>query len=312
MRKLVFSIVFLIISLANYAQYRHEIGPSIGVGYYLGDIVNNHFIGEPHMNYGLMYRMDLNSRFAVRIAGHYGKISGYSENNKPSLRYKNLSFESPLTDIEMGLEINFLEYQAGSKNHRFTPFIFTGISVFKFNPKTYFQGKWIELQPLGTEGQGTTEYPDRKPYSLTSWAIPFGGGIKWNVSKLITIGVEYGLRKTFTDYLDDVSTTYAKSSVLAAEKSPLSSMLGNRMFEDEALAMGLNLNIGSNNIPESQDNFETYLAMQSTTDESQRGLVTDKDWYGIICMTVTIKLIGPKNKKCPAYKNNKYYREYNL
>ena len=65
------------------------------------------------------------------------------------------------------------------------------------------------LQELGTEGQGTTSFQNRKPYSLTQLSIPFGGGVKIGVSDDFNIIIEYGLRKTFTDYIDDVSTTYA-------------------------------------------------------------------------------------------------------
>jgi opacity protein-like surface antigen len=312
MRKLLIVIIVFTSSLVAKSQYHHEIGPTIGVGYYLGDLVNNQFVGEPNLNFGALYRFDYNNRISFRIAAHYGMITGDSKNNKKTLQYKNLSFRSPLTDIEMGMEINFVEYQPGSKNHRFTPFIFGGLSVFKFNPQANFQGKWVDLQPLGTEGQGTTAYPDRKPYRLMSWAIPFGGGLKWNISKNVTIGIEYGLRKTFTDYLDDVSSTYPDLALLSAEKSPLSAMLSNRQFEDEAAAAGLNLTLGPNNIPMDKDAYTEYLETSNIASGSQRGLVTDKDWYGIMNVTIMFKLVGAKTKGCPAYKKNNYFKEYNL
>ena len=92
----------------------------------------------------------------------------------------------------------------------FSPFIFTGVSLFNFNPKAEASdGQWYTLQELGTEGQGTTSFQNRKPYSLTQLSIPFGGGVKIGVSDDFNIIIEYGLRKTFTDYIDDVSTTYA-------------------------------------------------------------------------------------------------------
>ena len=66
-------------------------------------------------------------------------------------------------------------------------------------------GQWYALQEPKTEGQGTTAFPSRKPYSLTQLSIPFGGGIKIGVSKDFNVIIEYGLRKTFTDYLDDIN-----------------------------------------------------------------------------------------------------------
>jgi len=91
-----------------------------------------------------------------------------------------------------------------------------GISMFYFNPKAREKPgrEWIELQPLGTEGQGLAEFPDRQHYSLTGFAIPMGVGLKFALSDKINLGAEIGMRKTFTDYLDDVSSTYAGDKLL--------------------------------------------------------------------------------------------------
>ena len=85
-----------------------------------------------------------------------------------------------------------------------TPYLFGGFSVFHFNPKADFGGSNIELQPLGTEGQGID---GKKKYKRIQFALPIGGGIKISVGK-IGIGIEVGARRTYTDYLDDVSTKY--------------------------------------------------------------------------------------------------------
>ena len=76
--------------------------------------------------------------------------------------------------------------------------------------------QWVALQPLSTEGQGTPQYLDRRPYSLMQICLPFGVGVKWRMSKAFSLTAEYGFRKTWTDYLDDVSTTYVGSEVLLA------------------------------------------------------------------------------------------------
>ena len=172
-------------------------------------------------------------------------------------------------------------------------------------------GKEYELQPLSTEGQGLTAYTDLKPYSLVSFSIPFGLGIKWSISRTVSIGLEWGLRKTFTDYIDDVSGRYADPSLLAAEKSPLAAGLSNRAFEQQAIDGGLDISMGSNGQPNNPTDYKTYLgSIQSMTGE-QRG--TDaKDWYGIAGLTIMFKIVGPKSKSCPAYKKHHQYKEYLL
>ena len=63
----------------------------------------------------------------------------------------------------------------------------------------------------------TTVYTERRPYPLTQVCMPFGVGMRWRLSKNVSLTAEYGFRKTWTDYLDDVSTTYVGSEVLLAE-----------------------------------------------------------------------------------------------
>ncbi len=308
MKNFLIAFFTLILSFGSYAQH-HEIGLFGGVSYYMGDITPTHF-SMPGYNFGVNYRYSINKRFAVKIAGHYGKVSGDSENDIKSKRYKNLSFHSNILDIEAGLEINFLEYEPGSKNHRFTPYVFGGIALFSFNPKADYMGEEYELQPLGTEGQGLTAYPDNKPYRLSSIAIPFGIGIKWSVSKRVSIGLEWGLRKTFTDYLDDVSDRYPMASVLSAEKGNIAAALSNRQWEYYAEEMGWDISIGPNGRANNPEDFKKYLAKMGDG-EGQRGL-DNNDWYGIAGLTVNFKIVDAKKGSCPAYQKKSYFKEYLL
>jgi opacity protein-like surface antigen len=308
MKKIFLSFFVLLLSLGIKAQ-THEIGPFLGTSYYMGDLVQSQFFSTPGYNLGVNYRYNMNSRFAIKLAVHYGQITGDSKNNKKSLQYKNLSFHSSLLDFEGGLEINFLEYMPGSTKHRFTPYIFGGLAIFRFNPKAYYQGNEYELQGLGTEGQGLTAYPDKQPYKLTSFAIPFGFGFKFNVSKRVSLGLEWGMRKTFTDYLDDVSTRYPDPALLYAEKGAVAAALSNRVYEQQAIEAGLNIAIGPNGIPENQTDFNTYMEMQKTYAGGQRG-AEDKDWYGIAGITIMFKIVGAKKGSCPAYQKHNYFREY--
>ena len=93
--------------------------------------------------------------------------------------------------------------------------------------------QWAELQPLCTEGQGSSAYPDRRPYTLTQLCFPFGVGVKFRLGKSFSFSAEYGFRKTWTDYLDDVSKTYVGSEVLHAnsEDGALAAILADRSGE---------------------------------------------------------------------------------
>ncbi len=310
MKKLILSISVFLMSLGGFTQ-QHEIGPFIGISYYMGDLVQTRMFSTPGYNFGLSYRYNASPRFAIKIAGHYGQISGDSENNKESLQYRNLDFHSAIWDIEAGLEINFLEYMPGSTKHRFTPYIFGGLAIFRFNPMTTYQGQEYELQPLGTEGQGLTAYPDKKPYSLSSFAIPFGFGFKFNVTPRVSLGLEWGLRKTFTDYLDDVSTRYPDPGILKAEKGAVAAALSNRIYEQAAIDAGLNISIGPNGVPDNDNDFDAYIEMQKQNAGGKRG-GEDKDWYSIAGLTIMFKIVGPKQGSCPAYKKHNYFKEYLL
>ena len=122
-------------------------------------------------------------------------------------------------------EFNFLPYQIANNRTKFAPFIFGGLSVYRFNPQAELGDDWYNLQPLGTEGQGTTAYPDREKYKRLKVAIPFGGGFKFKLSRRFGMTVEAGARRLFTDYFDDVSTTYADKDILLAENGELSVIL---------------------------------------------------------------------------------------
>ncbi len=122
--------------------------------------------------------------------------------------YRNLHFRSFLVELSATAEVHILKFKPGNTRTRWTPYFTTGIAVFAFNPKAEYNGQWVALQPLGTEGQGLPEYPNRKKYSRVQPAIPLGFGVKVNLSPRWVLGLETGHRVTFTDYMDDVSTTY--------------------------------------------------------------------------------------------------------
>jgi len=188
------------IPLKSYCQDL-EIGIVGGGLYYLGDLNPGTPFKNTQVAYGLDIRYDIDTRWAVKLSGYRGKIKGNSSQTK-FLPGRDLGFESNITDISVEAEFNFFDYFIGSGRHFITPYIYAGIGVFFFNPKS----GGVALQPLGTEGQNVEG--GRKPYSLISVSVPFGLGVKFTVSRRLGFTAFWEMHKTFTDYLDDVSTTY--------------------------------------------------------------------------------------------------------
>ena len=135
-----------------------------------------------------------------------GYSDKYSKNEFQKTR--NLSFNTNIWELAVQGDFNFFKFIPQSLDHLFTPYVTLGIGLFSYDPYAYLNGQKEFLRPLGTEGQNSG-YLGRKEYSTMSYCIPFGVGIKYNLSEKINISFEVAHRFTGTDYIDDVSTTYA-------------------------------------------------------------------------------------------------------
>lgn len=213
MRKLVAFLVFLFIGFHSFAQL--QVGLYGGIANYEGDLVDKLY-QSPRAAFGLNVGYQITNRINLRAGLTFAKIAGAdSLSSHPDLRLRNLSFQSPITEFSLVGEFN--TFDMDTKN--WSPYVFAGLAVYHFNPYTFDRsGNQVFLQPLSTEGQGLPGYTNSKPYALTQLAIPFGGGIKYNISDNIRVAFELGLRKTFTDYLDDVSGNYADMNDLLKYK----------------------------------------------------------------------------------------------
>ena len=156
--------------------------------------------------------VELNHRMLLRAELNYGKVSG-SDKLSAKNRARNLDFTSSITEAALSFEyILFDLYE-----YKVSPYVFAGVGTFKFNPYTTdAKGNHIMLSDLSTEGQGF--YKDRPVYKLQKIAVPFGGGVQWALSPRTRVLLEAGIRKTNTDYLDDVSTTYVDKVLLKEKK----------------------------------------------------------------------------------------------
>ena len=162
----------------------------------------------------LIYRV---KNFALRAGFNYGNVKA-DDNKTARFAARNLNFKSAITEGSLCLEYNF--FQADPEN-KFMPYIFAGIGFYHFNPYTFFNSQKVFLRPLSTEGEGLSVYPDRKVYTLTNFEDPFGIGFKYKLSSNFLIGIEFNSRLLYSDYLDDVSTTYPDQSELFKAKGQL-------------------------------------------------------------------------------------------
>lgn len=207
--------LFLLIGFSVEAQrignQRTEVGLMLGGSNYQGDLSPPSGlpvdIDETNFALGGIFRYYFTPRLNFKANVYYGTISGDDRNFQERVG-RNLSFESHVLEFSGQVEFNILPFISGSRTNRFAPYVFTGISVFNFNPQAEdIDGNMVELQPLGTEGQGTPS--GTNPYSLTQIAIPMGVGFKYAFRNGWNLGFEFGSRRTFTDYLDDIGTNYA-------------------------------------------------------------------------------------------------------
>lgn len=206
-----------------------DIGVFGGGSYYLGELNPGKQFLYTRPAFGGIVRFNLNDRWAVRGQLLRGEIAGDDAVSKVN-EMRNLRFTSSISELSTILEFNFLEYFSGSSIYYFSPFLFAGPAFFSFNPTTQYQGATSFLRDLGTEGQTLDDKDER--YSLFSAAFAFGFGFKYSVTDRIGMNMEWGMRKTFTDYLDDISRNYADFSgqpqaiIDIADPSPIKHLPG--------------------------------------------------------------------------------------
>lgn len=272
-----------------------EFGITLGASNYMGELALPVALQETKPMGGLICRFNFSDFITLRGNALFGTISGADANydNIAERKQRNLSFRSNIVEFSGTIEWNILGFGETQRERPSSPYLFAGIGVFKFNPMAkflynpnpnlavdpsgqtpihdpvlkQFDGQWIELQPLGTEGQETTKFNDRKRYSLTQVTIPFGLGYKKQFDDFWAWGVEFGMRKTFTDYLDDISRDYVDEQIVGGNNGYLAAAL-----KDRSIELG----------------YAPYDA------GLERGNDATKDWYMFFNFTLTRKIVGSK------------------
>jgi len=210
-------IVFLLAANFCNAQGFFQVGVLGGGSGYAGDLTNDNIsIKTIRAGGGAELRYIFSNYLSFRGGINYSKVGAKDKDSGDSaIEYRNLSFETNILEANFCVELNLLSPEIFS----IYPYVFVGAGYYHFNPYTYDNsGKKVYLRPLSTEGEGLPEYPKKKMYSLNQFCIPLGAGFKWNMTQNIDLGFEIGVRKLFTDYLDDVSGRYAAYNTLLTER----------------------------------------------------------------------------------------------
>jgi hypothetical protein len=240
-----------------------EIGFSVGSSQYFGDLNPNPRFNTPNLAASIFFRKNFGGYVALRVAGSYAFLA-YSDrlNSYNEFMYRrNLSFNTNIWEGTIQGDFNFFKYIPGSEFHRFTPYMTFGVGIFNYNPYTYYQGQKVYLRQLGTEGQGSAAYPDRKPYGSMALCFPVGVGVKYSCSKYVNLGLEILYRFTTTDYIDDVSKTYAPNA--QPQYLPNGQMTTWYALEDRSYATGTPIGIQGRQRGYSNQN-DSYLTAQFT------------------------------------------------
>lgn len=270
MKTVKLAVLFILLCLSSRDLYSQETDKSISLSIftgainYQGDLQPSSFTWL-HSNFagGISLRKPLTNRLTARVGFNYGTITAADAWNREYLKPRNLSFTTTIKEAYAGLELSVLDIST----KRFTPYVYAGIALFHFNPWTRDNaGVKTYLQPLSTEGQGLSQYPEQKTYQLTQWAIPFGGGVRYAISDAFSIGLEFSQRKTFTDYLDDVSTHYVDRDVLLGAKG----------------AKAVELAYRGGQAPSGSPQYPAH--------GEQRGTPSEMDWYYFFGLSTDIKL----------------------
>ena len=211
---------------------------------------------------GLHGRYNISSKFTAKLSFTYGRIKGDDALSKSSYQqHRNINFRTSIKEFSLVCEYNIMGFSSGSKRKypgmefmRFSPYVFTGIDLYFFTPKSEVGGKYYKVKTLDTELG--------KRYSMFNFSIPFGAGVKYSPINLWTLGFEVGMRKTFTDELDDVAGYYADYNMVGDDQGQVAALLS-----DPSRLIGSN-----------------------TQKTGPRGNPRSKDWYLFINLSITKKL----------------------
>jgi hypothetical protein len=238
---------------------RVELSLTLGANNFEGDLGGTPGIGGTFKDYtlktikplvGISASYNLSYSLAVRAGFNYTGVEGADSlitNTGDQERwriYRNLSFKSSISEGYIALDIYpVMLFDKQFTIHQVAPFLSVGAGIFHFNPQANLNGTWIDLQPLYLEGECFSEYPDRQPYKLTQVFIPVSIGLKYYFDNKLAVSGGLNMRHTFTDYIDDISTTYIDPNLfdkyLTPQQAALAKQLYSRSIRPEKVSPGV-------------------------------------------------------------------------
>jgi hypothetical protein len=249
---------------------RSEIGLQAGATFYIGEVHRTNPFKSPKLSLSLMYKYALSYRLHIRANASYIHVAGNdAESSNIDQVNRNLNFRNQIGEAALGIEINFLKYSCRDMKYPFTPYMFVQLGLSYIQPQSKNGDDWINLRELGTEGQGGDL--GGKYYSPVQLVIPVGLGFKFNVAKRLAFAFEIGIRKTFTDYIDDIHGYYANNELLEAQNGSLAAY-----YADPSLVK---------------------YGLDGTNNGYSRGNPHTKDWYGNYMFSLVFQL--SKGSSCP-------------
>ena len=203
----------LVCSCITLSSAQLEAGILAGGSVYAGDLGPDRprdYVRQMRLSYGAFVRYRVNPYIAVRA--HYQDLDLFGEDDlSPSenRQARNLHFFTDLDELALQVEIHPF-----ADTWPVSPYLIGGVAAYHFNPQGFLDDGFVELQPLGTEGQGLPGFDEK--YSLTRFALPLGAGLRFDFGSGVYFGLQLSARTTFFDYLDDVSGQYVDESILSA------------------------------------------------------------------------------------------------
>lgn len=290
MKRLLYVASFLLLAGGTQAQYNWDVGFKLGGANYLGemggqeetrrDFVYDMKLSQTRWAVGAFARYRISPLISTSINFTYGRIQGDDAlSTNRARRARNLSFRNDMFELNTRGEIVFYnEHDVGNRGRRrldFKAFAFLGVGALMHNPKANYAGSWVALRPLQTEGPLNS-------YNRVTFTIPTGLGFYFTYKRRQRFGWELGWRTTFTDYLDDVSTSYVDPSTLS---DPTAIALSNRNPElgDEAFNSELYAH---------PDNYGYFVTETGIATANKRGDATHNDSYMFMTFTYSYVIRG--------------------
>ncbi|MFN4082447.1 MAG: DUF6089 family protein [Bacteroidia bacterium] len=254
LKKISSIITFSVFVFSNSNAQKIEVGGQLGISNYWGDLAPTIAFNETRPAGGIFGRLNLNNTWALNAQLNILQVGG-SDRNFTENTFRQLRFQNNITEFAALLEYNFINYGPYVLDKKFTTYVYTGLAGFMFKPRAQYNNQWYDLVDYKTEGV---------QYSRYSMAIPMGMGFKWMAYRNIALEGQIGFRRTFTDYLDDVSTVYPDMKA-AADNGRLTQIFTDRSTEF------------SGGVPVNKTGYK-------------RGNADYKDWYIFSSVTVAVRI----------------------